>query len=303
MKRTIFVLGGTGYVGKAIVKRLIEEDFLPLLLVRPGAEKKIPKQVLARIDTIEGDAKDLLALKEKIAKYKPFAMIYLIGLLREDRLSNMLYIDYHYHWLKLAVDLSREIGIKRFLLASANGAKERGTSYQTTKFMGEEYLKHSGLAWTIFRPSVIVGADPLPHFVSFIEKLTRFPIVLMVGDGRYKLAPVYRGDVAEIFVKSLSEEKMFRKLYHLCGPNAYPYRTLVRMVANVKQRNVVLLPLPLLLTMSLAKLLRTDELIRMLVAGNTCRENTVWKDLHIKPTSFEKVVLEYRTKKQQFHIV
>lgn len=303
MRRTVLILGGTGYVGRAVVAKLVKERFHPVLLVRPGSEGKIEKNIFTHVSIVRGDVRTLLQLRNKVATHKPFACIYLIGLLREVPSRNMLYIDYHYHWLRLAVDLSRELGIKRFLLASANGAKQRGTSYQTTKFVGEEYLKHSGLAWTIFRPSVIVGNDKLSHFVSFIEKLTRFPIVPMIGDGRYKLAPVYRGDVAEVFVKSLREEKTFRKAYHLCGPNAYPYRTLFRMVANVKRRNVILLPLPLLLTMSLARLLRTDELLRMLVAGNTCRENSVWKDLHIKPTSFEKVVLEYRTKKQRFHIV
>lgn len=300
MKRTVFVLGGTGYVGKEIVKRLIEENFSLVLLVRPGAEKKIPKQVLARIDTIQGDAKDLLTLKEKVGKYKPVAFLYLIGLLKEVPFRNMLYIDYHYNWAKDAIDLAKKLGIKRFLLMSANGASKRGTGYQTTKFMAEEYLKHSELAWTIFRPSVIVGNDPLPHFIHTIKEITRFPLVPIPGEGNYRLAPVSRNDVASAFAKGLTNRKTFGKVYHLCGPKSYTFGELIHMTARVFGRRLLLAPIPLPLVMIVGRLFRnvpsfpfTDELVQMLTKGNTCKESAVWQDLNIQPTPFETVLEEY----------
>ena len=69
--------------------------------------------------------------------------------------------------------LAKEKGINRFILMSANGAKMNGTSYQSTKYISEEYLKFSDLDYTIFRPSLIFG-DPRgndrPEFCTQLKK-------------------------------------------------------------------------------------------------------------------------------------
>ena len=155
MNKNILVFGGTGFVGKAITKKLIEYNYKPVLFIRESSTNKIPSEIKNKIEVIIGNIEKIEDYEDKIKSYEIYAIIYLIGLIREFPQKNIKFIDYHYNWLKKVIDLAIKLNINRFILMSANGVKENGTTYQRTKFMGEEYLRKTNLNWTIFRPSLI----------------------------------------------------------------------------------------------------------------------------------------------------
>ncbi|GAI47246.1 unnamed protein product, partial [marine sediment metagenome] len=116
---------------------------------------------------VPGDIKDDRAVREVLDGCD--AVVYTIGIIRECKRKGITFDELHYRGAKLVVDLSVEYGVERFVLMSANGVKPDGTVYQKTKFMAEQYLRNTGLHWTIFRPSVVFG-DPMGK-IEFCSQL------------------------------------------------------------------------------------------------------------------------------------
>ncbi len=286
----VLVLGGTGFVGKAIVRELIEYGYNPVLLVREVSLNKIPADIRDKVKVIIGDVKEIEKYEEEVIKNDIKAIIYLIGLIREFPQKNIKFIDYHYNFLKKIVDFAMKLNIKRFILMSANGVKENGTSYQRTKYMGEEYLKNSNLNWTIFRPSLIIDDDELFNFKKLILDLSKFIFFPIFSNGKYKVSPVHRKDVAKIFVKSIENERTFNKIFHICGGKEYEYVEFVKLIAKTNKKFIIPVYIPVFVILPISRIFRyaeffpaSDEQIKMLIEGNTCIDNEIWKILNLKP--------------------
>ena len=110
--------------------------------------------------------------------------------------------------------MAKKLNVKRFILMSANGVCENGTGYQSTKFRAEEYLKDSGLDWTIFRPSLIFGdSNGKQEFCKQLrDDMLSLPFpgplffdgLNIFNAGKFKMSPIHVKDVSQIFIKSLS---------------------------------------------------------------------------------------------------
>ena len=151
MKVSIF--GASGFVGDYILKELLRNNFQPYALVRYGSEYKIENKEGIKI--ITGDLDNSTALEQTMINTE--AVIYNVGIIREFKSSGITFDKLHYIYLKKVVEIAKKLNISRFILMSANGVKNNGTGYQKTKYKAEQYLRESGLKWTIFRPSLIFG--------------------------------------------------------------------------------------------------------------------------------------------------
>ena len=151
MKVSIF--GGSGFVGDYILEELLDNNYKPYTLVRYGSEYKIKNKKDVKI--ITGDLDNPTAIEQTIMNTE--AVIYNVGIIREFKSSGITFEKLHYTYFKKVVDTAKKLNVNRFILMSANGVKDDGTGYQKTKFKAEQYLKESGLKWTIFRPSLIFG--------------------------------------------------------------------------------------------------------------------------------------------------
>ena len=146
------------------------------VLVRPGSEHKLPADFSGEI--ISGDVFNFTFPSNCDA------VVHLIGILRPNLWRRDTFEKLHFRAAKIVVDKAEVAGVKRFLLISANGVKPHGTAYQRTKYMAEQYLRNSGLEWTIFRPSVLFGnpAHPSgdvgkPEFSSLLyRQLVKLPL-------------------------------------------------------------------------------------------------------------------------------
>jgi NADH dehydrogenase len=118
---------------------------------------------------------------------------------------------------------------------SALQAHEHGPSrYLRSKGEGEGSVLRAadhGLKVTVFRPSVIFGAED--SFLNLFSPLVRLAPIVPLACPEARFQPVYVGDVAQAFVASLALPATFGKRYDLCGPRAYSLRQLVRYVARL----------------------------------------------------------------------
>ena len=143
----IALFGGTGFVGSYIIDELISQDFTPRVLVRKNSESKVLN--IDNCEIVNGDINDNPAIMDTIKGCD--AVIYNIGIIRQFPKKGITFENLHFQGAKRCIDEAKKLGIKRFVLMSANGVCHDGTDYQATKMLAEEYLKWVDLDYTIFR--------------------------------------------------------------------------------------------------------------------------------------------------------
>jgi NADH dehydrogenase len=125
---------------------------------------------------------------------------------------------------------------------SALNADTAGPSrYQRSKGEAEAAIVGSGLDWTIFQPSVIFGRED--SFLNLFAKLMRYLPVMALARADTKFQPVFVGDVAHCFLRSLVLEATVGKKYPLCGPDVYTLRELVACVGKITDHERPIVPL------------------------------------------------------------
>jgi len=304
MKVALF--GGTGFVGSYLVRELLKHQHQPALLVRSGSENKIEQREHCHL--VPGDIKDRDAIRQTLSECD--AAIYSIGILREFKNRGITFDELQYQGAVRAIDAAVEMGVKRFILMSANGVKAEGTPYQTSKYRAEQYLQSTELDWTIFRPSVIFG-DPrgkMEFCTQLQAQLINPPIpaplfyagLLPVNAGAFELAPVHIKDVAAAFVKSLGLPETIGQIYGLCGPDTLSWKAIIERLGRVSGKRKWTLPAPALAIKPLAALLEGFEFfpisrnqITMLMEGNTCSIPTPFSLFGVEPTHFDEASLAY----------
>ncbi len=283
----VFITGGSGFVGREVIRQLLAAGHHVRALVRHADRLKDFHQV----DKIVGDTTRPDTLKDQLADCD--AVIHLVGIIREIPSKGVTFDKLHTLSTGHVVAAAQEQGVKRYLQMSANGTRIKATTkYHKTKWLAEEEVRNSGLDWTIFRPSLIFG--PHDEFIRMLARMIRLlPVVPVFGDGRYRLQPVHVQDVAASFVAALTKVDSIGKTYHCCGPDIYSYDELLDAIAAAlgRKSGVCKLHQPLWLMKpvisafdSLSVFPITRDQLQMLVEGNTCDSDEWPADFGLKLT-------------------
>jgi NADH dehydrogenase len=230
--RRICILGGTGFVGHHLSSHLAAQGYACRVLTRhPQRHRDL--QLLPGSDLVGGDIFQPDALRGHFTGCE--AVINLVGILNQ-RAPRETFRRLHVELVEAIVEAGRRAGIRRYLHMSAvNADAANGKSeYLRSKGEGESRahtLGQAAMKVTSFRPSVVFG--PGDSFFNRFAGLLRlspgfFP--LACPDARF--APVYVGDVAAAFARSLDDPATFGQHYDLCGPRAFSLRDLVAYTAD-----------------------------------------------------------------------
>jgi uncharacterized protein YbjT (DUF2867 family) len=278
------ILGGTGFVGGYLVDALFAHGHQPVVLVRPGSEERVSWR--ERCTLIAGEVADDGAVRALVQGSD--ALIYNIGILRELAGRGITFEALHWRGAKRAMDLAVDAGGRRFLLMSANGVRADGTTYQRTKYKAEEYLRTTGLPFTIYRPSVIFGPPRgrMEIATQLYRDIIRPPLpaplfcrgLLPSDAGAFRLAPIHVEEVAGAFAQGLEDPGTIGKTLLLCGPEDLTWREMLRRIAAASgQPRKLMLPVPAAPLGLAARLLErfpafpiTADQLQMLLEGNTC---------------------------------
>jgi NADH dehydrogenase len=245
MKYDILLIGGNGFVGRTLAAQLQSAGYsvlIPTGHLAAGRELRLlPKVHLEDADIHEFD--QLQDLCSRVSSSG--AVINLVGVLHDKPAQPYGKIFQAAH-----VDLPRNIitamqmhGLKRYLHMSALGANSNGPSmYQRSKGDGEAAVKASGLDWTIFRPSVIFGAQD--QFINLFAKLTKlFPVMPLANYGA-QFQPVSVDDVATAFVGALKMPMTIHQTYDLVGPKVYTMKEIVELAKRKVGASCAIIPVP-----------------------------------------------------------
>lgn len=303
MLNPIVVLGGTGFVGSALVTRLASDGHRLRVLTRNPARARA-LAVLPNVEIVTANVHDSVVLSRQFAGAE--VVINLIGILNESGRSGAGFMRAHAELARKVVDAAAARNVPRLLHMSSLGADaQQGPSfYLRSKGVAEQNLRSApeSLAWTSFRPSVIFGPGDsfLLRFASLLQ-LSQGWIPLARPDTRF--APVYIGDVVEAFSRCLPggshAEVSRRQTFELCGPDVLTLSEIVRYAGEASGVPAHIIPLPdaiarmqgFVMDFIPGKPFSSDN-YRSLLQDSVCRESGCTK-LGITPASMRAIVPGY----------
>lgn len=233
----IVVLGGSGFVGHALLRRLSARGHELTVLVR-RIERHRDLQLLPGVTLVEERRLSELHLRQHLAGQD--ALINLIGILHAS--SDAPFDQVHVGLARKLVAACEAEGVERVLHMSALGAAvDAPSEYLRSKGEAEDVMHASALKVTSFRPSVIFGEGD--HLLSgFARMLSALP-VMAVPCPKAQVTPIWVEDVAEAFVRALDMPQAVGQRYDLCGTRVYTLHELVQLVAEFSGSSARILPL------------------------------------------------------------
>jgi NADH dehydrogenase len=245
MTSNVLLIGGSGFVGRQVASKLVAAGHKVVLPTRRSSYAK-DLWVLPSVQVIEANVHDPVVLDDLCQGIgKDGIVINLVGVLHDKHGT-----PYGPGFEKNHVELPRKIitamtsnHLQRYIHMSALGADVAGCSmYQRSKGAGEALVKNSSLSWTIFRPSVIFGEDD--SFINLFGTLQKFAPVMPLAGSKAKFQPVYVGDVAEAFVRSINMTQTIGRTYDLVGSKVYTLAELVKFAGEKVNKSSWIVPIP-----------------------------------------------------------
>ena len=233
----VLVIGGSGFVGRHLASQLARAG---RSVIVPTRRREHAKHLilLPTVDVVEADIGDSATLERLVGSAG--AVVNLVGILNERRDGDFAHV--HVELVRSIVAACREVGVARLLHMSALGASPNGPSrYLVSKGEAEAVVAASGLAWTIFQPSVIFGRED--SFLNLFARLQRLLPIIALACPQARFQPVFVGDVARAFVRALTDDASHGRTYPLCGPAIYTLRELVAYVGELAGHRRPIVPL------------------------------------------------------------
>jgi uncharacterized protein YbjT (DUF2867 family) len=299
MNDNILILGGTGFVGRAVCDKLVEKTGgggaqIVVPSRQPASAKYL--QLLPTVRLARADVNDEAQLMKLVPDSD--TVINLVGVLHGSP------ADFERAHAELPLKLSRACaaaGVRRVIHVSALGsAKAAPSHYLRSKAAGEAMLSTAGLDLTILRPSVMFGEHD--HFLNLFARLqARFPVIPLAG-AQARFQPVWVQDVATAILRCLDEPTTIGKTFECAGPQVLTLKQLVQLAGRWSghPRPVIALPDALGAAQALlmealpgAPLMSRDNLASMRVANVASGQLPGLPVLGIAPTSLESVVPDY----------
>ena len=302
----VFVTGATGFVGQEVLHRLHDAGHSARILARDAKSRRVREAATRwHTEVHQGNILDAASMEGGLNGVE--AVVHLVGIISE--VGENKFENVHTRGTENIVAAARAADVTRFIHMSALGTRPNAASrYHQSKWAAEEIVRRGGLAWTIFRPSIIYG--PGDGFVNLFARMSRFsPVLPVIGSGRSKFQPVPVQDVATCFVRALSEPHSIGQIYGLCGTEVFTLEQILDLILEVTARRRIKLHLPLWLARCQAAFLELvfprllgqappfnrDQLI-MLQEDNVGDPRPAMELFGLKPTSFREEIARYLAK-------
>lgn len=297
-RRVATVFGGSGFIGRYVVKRLAQEGYIVRVAVRDpeGALFLKPNGAVGQIVPLAAPVANEAACHRAIAGAD--LVVNLVGILAESGRAKFQAV--HVEGAERVAKLAAATGVSRLVQLSAIGADPTSDSrYGATKGAGEKAVLAAFPAATILRPSVVFGAED--QFFNRFGELAKLLPFMPVISGQSKMQPVYVSDVADAVMAALTRHDAQGKIYELGGPRVWTFREILAFILKETRRNRRLVNVPMGIARMKAaflerlpgKLLTTDQLV-MLSHDNVVAPGAQGlSDLGITPTPVELIVPGY----------
>ncbi len=297
--KTVTVFGGSGFVGRQIVKCFAADGWKVRVAVRHPERATFIEDYAGngQVEVLRADVWQEETLVPAVDGAN--AVINTVG--HYVATGNATFEAIHGQGALHVARKAKQAGVARLVHISGLGADTGSPSpYVRARGRGEILVRESFAEVTILRPSVIFGPED-----AFLNKLAAMarqaPILPLFGTGATRLQPVFVGDVAKACVSAVDDQATAGQVYELGGPQIYRYKALLQLVLNRIGRKRLLLPVPFLVWEILSTLLSilpnpplSRDQVTLMKADNilTGTAGTL-QDLGISPTAVEKIMTSY----------
>ena len=298
--KQVTVFGGSGFVGRAIVRALAPQGYQIRVACR--------RVELAESIRTAGDVGQVTAMRTNLrvphsvaaAVAGSQAVINAAGI--PFQRGRQRYQAVHVEGARAIAEAARAAGAARLVHVSGLGADDRSARnpFIKSKVDAEDAIIGAFDSATILRPSVVFGADDAV-FNRMAKIAAMAPFMPVVGSGEAKVQPVFAGDVGAAAAAVLARPGTAHNVYELGGPRVYSYRELAALVLHEIDRDKRIVGVPVGL-MRLAGWFSeflpvpplTHDQVDLLVKDNVVRGGAkTLADLGIVPTAAESILPTY----------
>ena len=298
--KNILVFGGSGQIGRHLIRRLTKNNHLVTVVTRNLHQKGAVLKTQGNpgyLEVIEANIFDENQLNNLFENKD--VCINLIGILYEK--GNNTFKNIHDNFPTIVSKICSKKKLKQFIHISALGIeKAKDSNYAISKLNGEKNIFNNFSKSTILRPSLVYSVDDnfTTNMMSLLSILPFFPLYY---EGKTKFSPIHVSEMAEIIL-NIVEKNICSEVIECVGPDVITFREIIEKLSILIDKKKILIPLPSiiakinvallekfpkpLITMDQLKLLKYDNVLS--------RENKSNLDLGIKSVlKFEDEVKKY----------
>ena len=288
----ILVTGGTGFIGRALIRHLVDNGYQVRTLIRPSAESpRLPKGVPVEVAVASfNDARGLRAAMVGVDTVYHLAGVERRGV-RADLLENDI------QGTRAVVNSALDASVDRFFSVSHLGA-DRASAYPVlkAKAIAEEHIRTSGIDYTILRTAIVFG--PGDGFTTGLAQLLHgLPFIfLLPRGGETLIQPLWVEDLVVCLTWALDDDNTRKRIYDIGGPEFLSLRQVAETVmkrvgvhrAFLSAHPVFLRSLTVLLEYLLPNSPVSVYWLDYLATNRTCSLDTIPRVFNLLPSRFNQ---------------
>ncbi|PSP56080.1 complex I NDUFA9 subunit family protein [Halobacteriales archaeon QS_1_67_19] len=234
----VLVAGGTGFIGRYLVRELDDRGHDVTALSRDPEEADLP----ASVERARGDVTAYDSIESAFEGRDAVVNLVALSPLFKPT-GDKSHTEVHLGGTENVVEAAEEHDVRKIVQMSALGADPSGpTEYIRAKGEAERVVQDADLAHTIFRPSVVFGEGG--EFVSFTTQLTTPYVTALPGGGRTRFQPIWVEDLAPMLADGLDEDRD-EETYEIGGPEVLTLEDVTKLTYRAEGKSVTVLPLPM----------------------------------------------------------
>jgi len=302
LPKQVTVFGGSGFVGRHVVRALAKRGYRVLVAVRrPDLAFHLqPLGDLGQIKAVQANVRVRWSVDRAVKG--SHAVINLVGTFDAGGRNNFNAVQEF--GARAIAEAARAEGAKLIQMSSIGADEESASIYSQTKAAGEKAALETVKDAIVFRPSVIFG--PEDSFFNRFAQMTKFsPFLPLIGGGHTRFQPVYVGDVAEAVVKAVDGELKGGSVYELGGPENATFRECLDLMQRIIDRSRGYVSIPFFFAKAMARLTGwlpgapiTLDQVKSLEVDNVVSEEAIrhkrtLEGMGINPRNMEVILPSY----------
>lgn len=295
------VIGGSGFLGRYVVRRLAQEGWqIRVAVRRPDAALFLKTAgVIGQVTPVACNIRDDRSVR--LAVSGTDLVVNLVGILFQS--GRQRFDAVQAQGAGRVATAAAAAGVQTLVHISAIGADSNSRSaYARSKAAGETAVRNAFPRAVILRPSIMFGPED-DFFNRFAKMAMIAPALPLIGGGTTRFQPVYVLDVAEAVARAADDPDLAGKTFELGGPRIYSFRELMRLLLSELGRRRMLISLPFAIASLQGAILQAIPFIRPPLTADQVkllkRDNVVgpqalgFEDLGITPTALEPILPTY----------
>ena len=301
--KLVVVFGGSGFVGRHVVRALAKRGYrIRAAVRRPDLAGHLqPLGNLGQIQPVQANVRVRWSIDRVVEGADH--VVNLVGILHES--GRQSFAAVHEFGARAVAEAARAAGAGLTHVSALGADANSESAYARTKALGERAVLGTVKDAVVFRPSINFG--PEDGFFNRFANMARYsPVLPLIGGGETKFQPVYVGDVAEAIARSV-DGKIERRgtIYELGGPEVLSFRQCMEEMLAVIDRKRLLVPVPWwvadiqasILGLLPNPLLTRDQVIQLrydnVVPGEAASAGRTLEALGIRPQSVGTILPSY----------